>query len=119
MSFTLARFTRAMNIRTFFFVSLSLAVLAVGLHLTAMSQVSRGAQIRAHAVASPEAARAAARTEASKYSSRGAVLGYAGLALALASLGFMVVSARKHEPARRSVILGLLICYVMLQFVLV
>ena len=107
-----------MSKRRFFFLSLALAFLAVCVHLTAMSQVSRGLQIRARAIASVEADRAAARIESSKYSSRGAVIGYVGLAFALASVGFGVASVRRREPARCSVVLGVLLCYIMLQFVL-
>jgi hypothetical protein len=108
-----------MNIRKFFLLSLSLAVLAVGLHLTAMSQVSRGLQIRAHAVTLSESDRVAARAEASRYSSRGAVLSYVGLVFALGSAAFVIASARRHEPARRIVVFGALICYVLWQLVLV
>ena len=108
-----------MNIRRFFFASLVFGVFAIGLHWTGMSQVSRGVQIRAHAVTSPESDRAAAKVEASSFSSRGVDLGYAGVAFALTSVGFAVASARRREPARLSIVLGLLICYVMLQFVLV
>ena len=107
-----------MSIRRFFLLSLSLAILAVGLHLMAMSQTSRGLRIRAQATA-PESYRATARAVASSYSKRGAVLGYVGLAFALASVAFVVVAARKHEPARRVVVFGVLVCYVMLQFVLI
>ena len=108
-----------MNIRRFFFASVVLAILAIGLHLAGMSQVSRGVQIRAHAVILAESDRAAAKVEASRFSNRGVVLGYVGVPFALASVGFAVASARRREPARRSIVLGLLICYVMLQFVLV
>ena len=83
-----------MSIRIFFLLSLLLAVLAVGVHLTAMSQ-------------------------ASSYSKRGAVLDYIGLAIAFASVAFVVASARRHEPARRIVVFVVLICNVMLRFGLI
>src|SRR5438094_9739557 len=105
-----------MSTRRFFLLSLSLAILAVGLHLTAMSQTSRGLRIRA-SVTAPESYRTTARAVASTYSSRGAVLSYIGLCFALASAAFVAVSARKHEPARRVVVFGLLVCYIMLPFV--
>jgi hypothetical protein len=108
-----------MRIRRFFFISLVLAVVALGLHVTAMSQFSGGLGIRGHAVTLPESDRAAARVEASRYSSRGLVIAYIGLPVALASLAFLVVSARRHEPAWRSVTFALLCFYVMLQFDLI
>ena len=107
-----------MNIRRFFLVSLGLAVLAVGLDMAGMSQYSRGARVVARAVVLPESERLAAKMEAQAYRSRGTVISVVGLIFALASLVFVVVSARKHEPAWRSVTFALLIFYVMLQFTL-
>jgi hypothetical protein len=100
-------------------VSLALAIVAVGLHLTALGQFSRGAQTIARAVTLSESERVAARQEASRCSGRGAVIGYTGLAFALASIGFVIASARRHEPAWRSLTFALLGFYVILQFVLV
>jgi hypothetical protein len=94
-------------------------VLAVGLDVAGMSQYSRGARVIAHAVALPEGERVAAKMEAQTYRSRGTVISVVGLAFALGSLVFVIVSARKHEPAWRSVTFALLIFYVMLQFALV
>ena len=86
--------------------------------MASMSQYSHGARIRARAVASPESDRGAAEIAARGYRSRGTVLGVVGFALALVSLLFVVVSARKHESAWRPVVIALLIFYVMLQFAL-
>lgn len=108
-----------MSTRRFFFISLVLAIVALGLHVTAMSQFSRGLGIRGHSVTLPESERAAARAQASEYSSRGSVIAYIGLPFALASLAFLVLSARRHERASRSVTFALLCFYVMLQFVLI
>jgi hypothetical protein len=102
----------------FFLLSLSLAILAVGLHLAALSQASSGLRIRAGAKA-PASYRATAKAVASSYSRRSTVLGYIGFAFALASVAFVVASARKHEPAQRVVVFGVLVFYVMLQFVLI
>ena len=108
-----------MSIRKFFLVSLALAAVAVGLHLTALGQFSRGLSQRARAVTVPESERPALKAEASRYSSRGTVIGYVGLAFALSSVGFLVASARRHERAWRSVTFAVLFIYLMLQFVLV
>jgi hypothetical protein len=111
-------FARAMNIRRFFLVSLGLAVVAVGLHMAALLQFSLGARVIARSVVLPESERSTARLEARSYSSRGAVVSLFGLSFALASLVFVIVSAREHEPAWRSVTFALLILYMMLQFAL-
>src|SRR6478736_3085311 len=107
-----------MNIRRFFLVSLGLAVLAVGSDMVAMSQYSRGARVIARSMILPESERVAAKSEAQSYRSRGTVVSLVGLAFALASVGFVIVSARRHEPAWRSVTFALLFFYVMLQFAL-
>ena len=108
-----------MKMRKFFLVSLALVVVAVGLHLTAMSQISQGLLIGARAVTLPESERAAARVETSRFFSRGSVIGYIGLLFALASVAFVVVSARRHEPVWRSLTFALLIFYVILLFTLI
>ncbi|MDB6035388.1 MAG: hypothetical protein JWM16_5726 [Verrucomicrobiales bacterium] len=107
-----------MNIRRFFLVSIGLAFLAIGLDIAAMSQYSRGARAKARAVTSPESERAVARSEAQTYRSLGTVISLVGLAFAAASLVFVIASARRHEPAWRSVTFALLFFYVMLQFAL-
>lgn len=107
-----------MSIRRFFIVSLGLAVLAVGLDMAAMSQYGRGARVVARATVLSESERAVAKSESQIYRSRGTAISIVGLAFALASLGCIIVSARKHEPAWRSVTFALLIFYIMLQFAL-
>ena len=107
-----------MHIRRFFLLSLGLAVFAVGFDMAGMSQYGRGAGVIARAVVLPESERAAAKAQAQIYRSRGTVISVVGLAFALASLVSVIVSARKHEPAWRSVTFALLIFYVMLQFAL-
>lgn len=107
-----------MSSRRYFLVSLLLALLAVGLDMASMSQYSHGARIWARAVTSSENDRGAAEIEARGYRSRGTVLSVVGFAFALTSLFFVVVSARKNEPAWRPVTIALLIFYVMLQFAL-
>jgi hypothetical protein len=107
-----------MHIRRFFLCSVALAILAVGFDMTAMSQYSRGARVIARAVVLPESERVAAKSEAQIYRERGTIVSVVGLFFALASLVFVIVSARKHEPAWRSVTVVLLTLYVLLQFAL-
>lgn len=107
-----------MSIRRYFLLSLLLSVLAVGLDMAGMSYYSHGARIRARAITSPGSDRGAAEIEARAYRTRGTFISVFGLMLALSSLFFVVVSARKHEPAWRSVTVALLIFYALLQFAL-
>src|SRR5262249_24111968 len=104
--------------RRFFLLSLGLAILAVVFDMTAMSLYRRGAGVRARSVLLSESERGAARSEAQVYRTSGTVISVVGLFLALASLGFVVVSARKHEPAWRPATVVVLVFYVMLQFTL-
>ena len=107
-----------MHIRRYFLWSLMLAIFAVGFDMTAMSQYSRGARVIARSVALPESERIAAKSLAQTCRERGTVVSIVGLSLALTSLGFVIVSARKHEPAWRSVTVALLTFNVLLQFAL-
>ena len=108
-----------MNIRRFFLISLALVVLAIVAHCAALRDFSRGTSTMARAVTLSASERATARLDADRYSNRGGVILYVGYALALFSVGFVVVSARRHEPAWRSLTISLLIFYGMMQFVLV
>ena len=105
-----------MNIRRFFIASLGLAVIALGLHVAALSQYSHGARVVARSVTQPESERAITKLDARAYRERGSVVAIAGLVFALASLVFVVLSARRHEPAWRSVTVAFLVLYVLLQF---
>jgi hypothetical protein len=110
-----------MRKRKFFWLSLALAVVAIGLRNWAMTDLGRVATTRALTLTLSEPERAAAIEQARKHVRRGQVIDCAGLACALASVGLLIASARKHEPARRSVliVLVLLVLYLMLALVLV
>jgi hypothetical protein len=108
-----------MHTRRFFLLAVLAAFLAVALHLTALTQFGRGLAHRARAVTASEAERIAAKTEATHYSQIGTAVLFTGVALAVASVVLAIVSSRRHEPARRSVVFGLLLCYLLLQLVLV
>src|SRR5437899_12592091 len=103
-----------MSTRKFFLVSLALAAVAVGLHLAALGQFSRGMIHRARAVSVRESERPALRAECSRYLSRGTVIGYVGCAFALSSIEFGVVSVRRKERAWGSVSFALRCIYLTL-----
>jgi hypothetical protein len=93
----------------------ALAVIAVGLHLSALAQFGRGAQQRARAVNAAARERTVLAGEASKFLSRGVVIGGIGLAFAVASFGGVVAMRRDERFVRFSTLLVLLV-YVILQF---
>jgi hypothetical protein len=105
-----------MNMRRYFIVSLVLAILAVGLDMAAMLQYSRGGRVIVPSALLPTGERVAAKLEAQKYRSRRTFVSLVGLALALASLVFVIGSSRKGKPAWRSATYVQLIFYVLLQF---
>jgi hypothetical protein len=98
-----------MNMRRYFIVSLVLAILAVGLDMAAMLPYSRGGREIVPSAFLPTGERVTAKLEAQKYRSRGTFVSLVGLALALASLVFVIGSLRKGEPAWRSATYALLI----------
>lgn len=110
---------KVMRTRHFFLFALLTAIISVVFHVTALGQFARGAERRARAVTLVEAERAAASVEADVYSTRAHVAMYAGMALAASSIALVTLSARKREPARRSIVYGLLLCYGLLQLVLI
>lgn len=108
-----------MSTRPFSLFALLAALLAVGLHVGALSQFSQSVSARARSITVPEPERTAMRAEARLHSTVGQTIMYSGLALAITSLANVIISARRHEPASRSVVFGLLLCYLFLQFLLV
>ena len=109
----------SMSIRKYFLLSLLFAVLAVGLEMASMSQRTQGARIRVRAVVSAETDRTAAALTADAYRARGTAISLLGLVLAVSSLLLVVTSARKHEPAWRSITVAWIIFYGMLQFAVI
>jgi hypothetical protein len=108
-----------MRARKFFFVSLILAILAVGLQCATLNHFGRGAQTIARAVTLSRSEQTDARTEAHRFVGRGKTFVFVGILFALASAGCLVASVLNLERAWHSLTLALLIFYVMLQFTLV
>jgi hypothetical protein len=108
-----------MRTRRFFLFALIGAFLAVVLHVSSLNQFSRSVSARARSITVAEPERSAIRDDALWHSFTGHTAMYCGLALAVSSLVTVIISARRHEPAIRSVVFGLLLCYFLLQFVLV
>ena len=105
--------------RRFFSFALVAAFLAVALQVGALDQFGRSLTLRTHAAMVGEPERTALRDKAVSHLSIGHAVMYCGAALAMASVVFAIISVQRREPARRSVVFGLLACYLLLQFMLV
>lgn len=108
-----------MKARRFFLLSVGLVIAAIALRFIALSEFNTCAGIITQSVSQPESQRSLANALVLRHRIAGSVVSVAGFALALGSLTLVLVSARKREPAWRLVVLGLLVVYLMLQFVLV
>ena len=108
-----------MKERAFFILSLVLVVLALSAHLWAMGFASRSLHMRARAIAGPPAEKAQALAAAKEHSRQFPFFYYEGLTFAVGSVALVAVSSRRHEPVSRSIPFGLLVGYVLLQFLLI
>ena len=108
-----------MKTRAFFIASLLLGVLALSAHLWALGFSSRSLHMCARAIAGPPAEKAQALAEAKEHSRQFPFFYYAGLSFGLGSVVLLTVSSRRHEPVSRSIPIGLLVGYVLLQFLLI
>jgi hypothetical protein len=108
-----------MKKRRFFILSLGLAILGLCAHLLAMGYVGRSVHLRALAFSKPEVERSRMKAEADSQLHRFPFFEYPSMAFAISSVVFLVFSARKHEPAWRSVTFAVLCGYVMSHFLLI
>lgn len=105
--------------RAFSRASLILVILAVGLHMGALSHVSRATSLEAQSVIVAPQQRLQMRAQADRYLSRGMILVFVGLGCAASSLACLVISFCRHESGPGIFAIGLMIVYAMLQFVMV
>jgi uncharacterized membrane protein YozB (DUF420 family) len=108
-----------MKKRRLFLISLALAAVAIGLQFVAMGHTSQRVRILARSATLDEAERANARNDAERHARLAHRTAVAGLASAVTGVGFLAVSHRQHEPARRSVAFLLLLFYLMLHLILI
>jgi hypothetical protein len=116
-----------MKLRRWFIISLALAAVALYLQLWGMSYASHGSRLIARATqmvaergtSLTEDERAEIRSETAKAHRAGVIAQSSGAAFAMTSVGFMIASARKREPAWRSLMFAVLFCYAMSFFILV
>src|SRR5689334_3587639 len=103
-----------MKMRRFFWLSLILVACAFVLEIAAQDQFGHGARFLARSVVRAEHERDVAGAIAMAYRTRGTAMSVLGFTFAVASLTLVILSARKHEPAWRSVVVALLTLYVIL-----
>jgi hypothetical protein len=108
-----------MHARRFFLFALIGVFLVIALHVGALTQLGRSAATRARWIKATESERNDIRNAEHVRSTIGHTMMYSGAALALASVIFLVVSSRRHESADRPIVFGLLVCYFLLQFLLI
>src|ERR1700749_3575678 len=99
-----------MNRRKFFFISLACVFIAIGLQIVSQKQSARGLGLRARFASAAEPDRPALRAEANRFRRQADNFTLTGLGFTAASTGFVIVSARRREPARRSIVVVALVC---------
>ena len=109
-----------MSIPKFFLLSLAFSVVAIGLQLAAQGVFIRGVRRSVRAVvALTDLKQPPMQAEADPYFIQTTLLIIIGFAFALASIGFVAMSARRNEPKWRWVTFALLFVYVMLQIFMI
>ena len=104
----------------FCLLSLLLVVLAIGVHGGALRNWSQSSGLRAKAVSATQGQRVIMRHEAYLFGQTGSALYIVGLCFAVTSAVFLIVSIRRKESAPwRVAPVVLLICYALLQVVMV
>ena len=107
-----------MKTRRLFWTALALAVLAVGMQLSAMQRNDRALYIRVRAIKAGVAAAPSAVAEIAHERRVGSVLSTVGLISCVGSIGAIWRSAQRCEPSWRGIPVALLIFYGMLWFTL-
>ena len=108
-----------MKKRQYFLLSWALAVLGLCAHIQATRCVIRSLSLRARSVTWSEPERLRAKAEADVQLQRAPLFEYPSIAFAVLSAVFLVFSARRQEPAWRSVPFALLLVYVMSHFLII
>ena len=96
-----------------------LATAAICVHAASLREASVGMKLYARAVVATEDQKELLKTKAKQHGSRSRTVAVAGFGVALGSAVCLIASRKRLEPARRVIPFGLLVFYVMLQFLLV
>jgi hypothetical protein len=107
--------------RKFWLISVGWLLAALGLHLGALDKAGKGARNYSSAMNLnfTQDQRIAFKSEASKYFRAGNALRFGGIFAALVGAIAMVFSYLRSEPAPRSIAIGMMVAYVLLQFAIV
>lgn len=105
-----------MRFRSLFFASLLCVPFAFLLHTASLGQFSRSSMLRANSISVSDQDRADRRQEAENCRRGGSICNLTGLAFATTSLVLVILSARRKEPAARSITVVFLVLYVLFVF---
>jgi hypothetical protein len=105
--------------RAFSRAALVLVILAVGLHVGALSYISRATLRRAQSASAIAQQRQQMDAQADRYLNRGMILVFVGLGCAVSSLACLAISFVRHESGPRISAIGLMIVYAILQGIMV
>jgi len=103
--------------RLFFFASLLCVIAAIVLHANALRQESIGASLRGDGVKSPDAEKGALFARADHESNQAKASRAEGYYAAAAGIVCLIASYLRKEPAKRLIVVALLVAYGLLQFV--
>jgi len=108
-----------MKLRAYGFASVMLAITAICVHALSLGEASKGMKLYARAVVATESQKEFLKAEAKQYASKSGTFALAGLCVAIGSAVCLIVSFKRHEPARRLISCALLMFYVLLQFAII
>ncbi len=110
-----------MKERVFGIASLVFAIAATFLQLAALGQAGKGARGLSEAmnVTVPEEQLSSLKAQAHQFSLSADRFGLGGIVVAVLRLVWLAVSFKKREPANRSIAVGILALYLLLQFAVV
>jgi hypothetical protein len=107
-----------MKSRAYWAASVLFAIIAIGVHVKALDEATKGMKAFARSITATDEQKAILKAEAKQHENCSLGVALTGFCAAVASTFYLVVSFKRQEPAWRSIPIGLLVFYVLLQFTL-
>ncbi len=108
-----------MGKRKYFILSLLLILCALCTDSVSKSYLSKSTYLLAKSLSMSEADKIQVKIERDELLRKGSIFYYFGISAAILSFLFWIASEIRHEPTWRLIPLGLLIFYLLLQFIMV